>query len=181
VYRYLRDGSAIDSSLIETKDPLHDNFSHGQLMLDEPVYLITPVELPEAGQADAGPGPADPAGNEADARAAILAGRKSRSWIATGEQCGDLLPDLGRAAGFTPNITMRTHDNVAAQALVAAGLGVALVPGLALRAARPARIRATELPGIKREILALTYPGAADAPAVNRLVEALGRAQVEDS
>jgi DNA-binding transcriptional LysR family regulator len=41
------------------------------------------------------------------------------------------------AAGFTPRSSYATDDNVAVQALVAAGLGVAVIPGLALQQPRP--------------------------------------------
>jgi DNA-binding transcriptional LysR family regulator len=42
-----------------------------------------------------------------------------------------------RAAGFTPRSNYATDDNVAVQALVAAGLGVAVIPALALVHPRP--------------------------------------------
>ena len=76
-----------------------------------------------------------------------------------------MLHRLCRAAGFSPDIAVTTDDYVAAQALVAAGLGIAILPGLALRAVRHPGITATELPGIRRQILAVTYGGPADRPA----------------
>jgi DNA-binding transcriptional LysR family regulator len=36
-----------------------------------------------------------------------------------------------RAAGFDPRVTLTTDDNMAVQAFAAAGLGVAVIPGLA--------------------------------------------------
>jgi DNA-binding transcriptional LysR family regulator len=42
-----------------------------------------------------------------------------------------------RAAGFDPRVTLTTDDNVAVQAFAAAGLGVAVIPGLATAHALP--------------------------------------------
>jgi DNA-binding transcriptional LysR family regulator len=54
-----------------------------------------------------------------------------------------------RASGFDPRVTLRTDDYLAVQAFSAAGLGVAVVPGLA--AARP-------LPGVVVRPLRATVP-----------------------
>jgi DNA-binding transcriptional LysR family regulator len=79
-------------------------------------------------------------------------------------------------AGFTPKIAFTTDDYVAVQALVAAGLGVATLPGLALRAARHPGICATALPGAGRHIFAMTYGDPPDPPARVRLIEVLAQA-----
>jgi DNA-binding transcriptional LysR family regulator len=42
-----------------------------------------------------------------------------------------------RAAGFDPRVALTTDDNVAVQAFAAAGLGVAVIPGLAIAHALP--------------------------------------------
>jgi DNA-binding transcriptional LysR family regulator len=42
-----------------------------------------------------------------------------------------IVVDACRNAGFTPEVGFASDDNVAIQALVAAGLGVAVLPGLA--------------------------------------------------
>jgi hypothetical protein len=65
---------------------------------------------------------------------------------------------------------------VAVQALVAAGLGVATLPDLALRAARHPAIRTAELPGARRHVFALLYGEPPDPPATIRLIEALSAA-----
>ncbi|HUC57850.1 MAG TPA: LysR family transcriptional regulator [Streptosporangiaceae bacterium] len=122
----------------------------GVVLLAEPLYLVT----------------AQSAGTE-------LAGR-TPPWIATGEDCDDLLHELGQRGGFTPNVSMRVDDFLTAQALAAAGLGTAILPGLALRAARHPAIQAAELPDARREVRAVVSPGAAGAgPAVASLVGAL--------
>ena len=76
-------------------------------------------------------------------------------------------------AGFSPKIAFTTDDYVAVQALVAAGLGVATLPDLALRAARHPAIRTAELPGARRHVFALQYGEPPDSPASIRLIDAL--------
>jgi DNA-binding transcriptional LysR family regulator len=61
------------------------------------------------------------------------------------------------------------------QELVAAGLGVTTMPGLALRAHRAAGVSASELPA-KRHVYAATYGEPPDPPAVAALLAALGEA-----
>ena len=79
-------------------------------------------------------------------------------------------------AGFTPKIAFTTDDYVAVQALVAAGLGVATLPDLALRAARHPGIRTTELPGARRQVFALQYGDPPDSPATIQLIDAISAA-----
>ncbi|HUZ52855.1 MAG TPA: LysR substrate-binding domain-containing protein [Streptosporangiaceae bacterium] len=135
---------------------------HYQPLLDEPVYLITrggpgtPSAPGVRARKDGSPPTAPPGG---------LADYAGHRWIAGCERCQDVLYRLCRAAGFSPDVAVTTDDYVAAQALVAAGLGIAILPGLALRAVRHPGITATELPGIRRQILAVTYGGPADRPA----------------
>jgi hypothetical protein len=47
------------------------------------------------------------------------------------------------------------------------------MPDLALRAARHPGIRATKLPGVRREVRAIMYPASPDATAATRFVAAL--------
>ena len=62
---------------------------------------------------------------------------------------------------------------VAIQALVAAGMGVATIPGLALTAHRHPDIVATELPGAERHIFLATYGAPPDPPSIAVLRAAL--------
>ncbi len=144
---------------------------HYQPLLDEPVYLITRRE-PEV--------PSAPAGTRKDdsrpAATARLADYAGHRWIAGCERCQDVLHRLCRAAGFSPDIAVTTDDYIAVQALVAAGLGIAILPGLALRAVHHPGITVTELPGIRRQILAVTYGGPADRPAASAMLAELSRA-----
>ncbi len=131
--------------------------TRGQLVLDEPVHLIT------RRRSDGGSGPM---GGE-------LARYAHCRWIAGCDRCRINLMTQCSVAGFTPKIAFTTDDYVAVQALVAAGLGVATLPDLALRAARHPGIRAAELPGARRHVYALQYGDPPDSPAAIRLIDAL--------
>jgi len=113
---------------------------------------------------------ADPSGSN------ILAEYSRHRWIAGCERCQDVLLRLCRSAGFSPEIAVMTDDYVAAQALVAAGLGTAILPGLALRSLRHPGITAIELPETRRHVLAATYGAPPERAAAGALLTALGRA-----
>ncbi|HWF81222.1 MAG TPA: LysR family transcriptional regulator [Streptosporangiaceae bacterium] len=185
IFRYLRDGAELDSIPVETKGQRADDDSNIQIVLDEPVYLVSQAGPPIRARTSAlqRPGLAAPAPIHADPelRQALLTARADQHWIGADEQCAEFTLDLCRGAGFAPEMTTRAADYVAAQALVAAGLGVAILPGLALRAVARQGIEATELPGARRQILAVTYPASPDAAAVTRLVNALASAAISSS
>jgi DNA-binding transcriptional LysR family regulator len=132
--------------------------TRGRLILDEPVHLVT------RRKASGGPTGCD------------LARYAQCRWIAGCDRCRIHLVTQCSLAGFTPKIAFTTDDYVAVQALVAAGLGVATLPDLALRAARHPGIRTAELPGARRHVFALQYGEPPDSPAVTRLLDALSAA-----
>jgi DNA-binding transcriptional LysR family regulator len=138
------------------------------LLLDEPVHLITAAEPPAASGSGSGSGStvAGPAGTG-------LAAYADRRWIAGCERCRVNLLGQCERAGFTPKIAFTTDDYLAVQALVAAGLGVATLPDLALRSARHPGITATPLEGARRHVLAMTYGEPPDPPVTARLIEVL--------
>lgn len=121
-------------------------------LLDDPLHLVT-----------TGGGPA-------------LADHRNEPWIAGCERCRQHLLDRCAEAGFAPRIACTSDDTVVIQALVAAGMGVATLPGLALRSARLPGITTTELPGPARHIYAATYGEPPDPPATAALLAALGSA-----
>ncbi|HVB42362.1 MAG TPA: LysR family transcriptional regulator [Streptosporangiaceae bacterium] len=167
-------------------DPPGDDDLRRRLVLDEPVYLITPARpARESGRGRTGQdGDSDPAPQRVSTQrvstqrvstqrvSTDLADYARHRWIAGCGQCEDFLVRHCRAAGFAPDIAARTDDYVAVQALVAAGIGVAVLPGLALRGREDPAITATELPRIRRQVLAVTYGTPPDPPATARLVEA---------
>ena len=79
-------------------------------------------------------------------------------------------------AGFEPRIRFTTDDYVAAQALVAAGLGMTVLPMLALGRSPPSGVRTEGLPGASREVLLARYGRPPDPPAVLAVAAALDAA-----
>jgi DNA-binding transcriptional LysR family regulator len=102
-----------------------------------------------------------------------LADLREATWIAGCERCRSHLLSLCADEGFEPRIGYSSDDVVVMQALVAAGLGVTTMPGLALRAHRPEGIVASALPGSKRHVYAATYGEPPDPPATAALLAAL--------
>ncbi|MGW1974709.1 LysR family transcriptional regulator [Streptomyces sp. NPDC001889] len=98
-------------------------------------------------------------------------------WIAGCPRCRRQLVEVCEEAGFTPRIDFATDDYPAVIGLVGAGLGVAVLPELALESVRPkgARTVAVEPPVI-REIVALTLPDLSQVPAVAATLDELSRA-----
>ncbi|CAM5412747.1 LysR family transcriptional regulator [Streptomyces tanashiensis] len=99
------------------------------------------------------------------------------SWIAGCPRCRRQLVDVCEEAGFTPRIDFATDDYPAVVGLVGAGLGVAVLPELAIESVRPkgARTVAVE-PAVEREIVALTLPDLALVPTVAATLDELIRA-----
>jgi len=108
-----------------------------------------------------------------------LATLRDATWIAGCERCRSHLLSVCADAGFEPRIGSSSDDMVVMQALVAAGLGVTIQSGLALRAHHLEGVVATELPGSKRHIYAATYGEPPDPPATAALLEALAEAAAE--
>ena len=136
------------------------------MLLSEPVHLIMPDTAVCGGEPPLAPAvtelwPAD------------LARLSDQRWIAGCDRCREHLLRQCAYAGFTPRIAFTTDDFVAAQALVTAGLGVTLLPGLALRAARNPGVRTARLRGTSRSVVAVRYGEAPDPPATALLLEAL--------
>jgi DNA-binding transcriptional LysR family regulator len=102
-----------------------------------------------------------------------IAQHRDNRWIGGCERCREHLIELCGRAGFEPEIAYTTDDMVAIQALVAAGMGVATIPGLALRAHRHPEVNAYEIPGATRRLYVATYGEPPDPPATAALVEVL--------
>lgn len=105
-----------------------------------------------------------------------LADHAEAPWIGGCERCRSHLVEMCQAAGFTPRLAYTTDDMVVMQSIVAAGMGVTTIPGLALRAHRHPAITATELAVPPRRIYAATYGEPPDPPATAALLRALQRA-----
>jgi len=104
---------------------------------------------------------------------ATIAELRDSTWIAGCDRCRSHLIALCAAEGYEPRIGYTSDDMVVMQALVAAGLGVTTMPGLALRTHRSGGITATELQGSRRQVYVATYGEPPDPPPVAALVSAL--------
>lgn len=126
-------------------------------LLDDPLYLLT-----------TGGG-------------TTLTEHKDAAWIAGCERCRVHLVEMCEATGFSPHLAYTTDDMVVMQSLVAAGMGVTTIPGLALRAHSHPAITATRLPVHPRRIYAATYGDPPDPPATAALIAALTEAAATDA
>jgi DNA-binding transcriptional LysR family regulator len=138
---------------------LPDDQADGIDVTDEQVHLVTSAQATAEPSAD-------------------LASYARHRWIAGCDRCRANLLRQCALAGFTPKIAFTTDDYVAVQALVAADLGVSILPALALRAARHPGIRTVPLTAARRYVFAVRYGDPPDPPAVNLLLEVLRTAAV---
>jgi molybdate transport repressor ModE-like protein len=99
------------------------------------------------------------------------------SWIAGCPRCRGQLVRVCESAGFTPRIDFATDDYPAVVGLVGAGLGVAVLPELAIESVRPKGVRMIAVePVLRREIVALSLPDLARVPAVAATLDQLAKA-----
>jgi DNA-binding transcriptional LysR family regulator len=133
---------------------------NGLLVLDvltDPVMLALPSDHPLAGQ------------DEVD-----LADLSADRWIAGCPRCRGHLLTLAHDAGFDPDVTFETEDYVAVLGLVAAGLGVALVPQLILSTvSHPDVVTRPVSPPSRRIVQIVTTPDLHRVPAVGAALDAL--------
>jgi DNA-binding transcriptional LysR family regulator len=117
-------------------------------LFDDPLHLAT------------GPGHHD-----APARFAGLAGRP---WVAghPGTSCHEVVVHACHAAGHEPRIVGFSNDFAVVAALVAQGVGIALIPEIAHDQAPPeVELRPLD-PPLSRQVLAVVRAGAQERPAV---------------
>lgn len=105
-----------------------------------------------------------------------LRDHRDSAWIAGCEHCRREFVDACDKAGFTPHIAYTSDDVIVEQALVAAGMGVTTMPGLALRTHRAPGIQATPLPDFRRRVYLATYGDPPDPPATTAFITALHHA-----
>jgi DNA-binding transcriptional LysR family regulator len=148
-------------SVDATFAPVEDDDLELTYILDDPMFVALPRQHALAGKARI--------------RLEDLAGE---SWIlgTSSATCPDTAIMLRTAAtcGFEPRIAFHSDDYTAIQGFIAAGVGVALIPDLALVSVRD-DIAVRELHGVAphRRILAATSRGAARGPAAAAMVEIL--------
>lgn len=98
---------------------------------------------------------------------------KDARWIAGCERCRTGLVDLCASVGIAPDIGFASDDVVAVQALVAAGFGVTLLPGLALAGHRHPGVVTRHVLGAGRELQIATHGRPPRPAAVEEVVQTL--------
>jgi DNA-binding transcriptional LysR family regulator len=163
---------------------------------DESVPLLMAGELDLAVVTDAGPGPLDdvelehlmddpfyvalprhhPLASEDELRMEDL---RDETWI-EGRNCGAALTAAAHAAGFEPRVAFDSGEWLGKQGLVAAGVGVTLIPTTALGTVRDGIVlRSLGPDGPHRSVLLATHATLSRAPAVEPMKAILRRVAQE--
>lgn len=104
---------------------------------------------------------------------------RGESWVQTSaaSPCARHVIRSCHAAGFEPAVSFESDDYQTVQGLVAAGVGMALIPQLALSTVRPdIRVRPLHPRSPVRKIFAATPRAAAATPAVATMLDVLRQA-----
>ena len=128
-------------------------------LVDDPLYIGLPASHRLAGRRRV--------------RLSDLAGERWIQGVRHGATV-EVLPRACRLAGFEPNVAFRTDDRVAVEGLVAAGVGVALMPQLILPTVRPdVTVRPLEAKGLSRSVRAALPAGSYRPPAAIAMLDVL--------
>jgi DNA-binding transcriptional LysR family regulator len=101
---------------------------------------------------------------------------QDEAWVQTSASsaCARHVVRLCHAAGFDPIVSFESDDYQTVQGLVAAGVGVALIPELALTGVRDEIVvRSLVQPKPMRRVVAATSRGAGIAPAAGEMLKLL--------
>jgi DNA-binding transcriptional LysR family regulator len=148
----------------DDEDPLLADMSRSPL-LEDPMYLAVPREH-----------------RLAEKPRLRLAELQSEAWVQTSSAspCARHVVRCCHAAGFEPTVSFESDDYQTVQGLVAAGVGVALIPELALSVLREdIVIRALSPAPPVRQVIAATPDGARLVPAAPAMLAVLGHAADE--
>lgn len=146
---WLREGEVDVAIVFRYDDVVPDDGLRYVHLTEDPMYLLS-LRSPET-----------------------LADHRDSAWIAGCENCRAELVQMCQSAGFAPHIACTSDDIIVDQALVAAGLGVTTMPGLALRSYQAAGVLASELTGHRRQVHIVTYGEPPDPPATAAFIVAL--------
>jgi DNA-binding transcriptional LysR family regulator len=130
-----------------------------QLLLEDPMLVALPAEHALA-----------------EEPALRLADLRDEDWVQTSASspCARHVVRLCLAAGFEPRVTFESDDYETVQGLVAAGVGVALIPHLALTHVHPGIVvRALAPRSPARRVVAATVAAAGVSPAAETMIEIL--------
>jgi DNA-binding transcriptional LysR family regulator len=128
-------------------------------LLEDPMHVALPAAHPLA-----------------DKRALTLADLRDEDWVQTSASspCARHVVRSCLGAGFEPRVTFESDDYETVQGLVAAGVGVALIPRLALTRLRPEIVVRELAPrSPERKVVAATTAGAGVAPAARTMIRVL--------
>jgi molybdate transport repressor ModE-like protein len=97
------------------------------------------------------------------------------SWIVSTSTCGcrQITESSCRDAGFEPRVAFEADETLAAQALVAAGVGVTLLPRMALTALHPGAVPRALRDAPVRRVLAARVKGGFHSPASDAMLAIL--------
>jgi DNA-binding transcriptional LysR family regulator len=125
-------------------------------LLDDPMHVALPAEHPLARK-----------------RSLRLTDLRDEDWVQTSASspCARHVVRSCLAAGFEPHVTFESDDYETVQGLVAAGVGVALIPRLALtRVHQGIVVRALAPHSPTRQVIAATMAGRGGAPAAQAMI-----------
>ncbi|MBV9466975.1 MAG: hypothetical protein JO169_12780, partial [Solirubrobacterales bacterium] len=128
-------------------------------LLEDPMHVALPAEHPLASK-----------------RALTLADLEGQQWVQTSSAspCARHVVRSCLAAGFEPNVTFESDDYETIQGLVAAGVGVALIPRLALtRVHHGIVVRALAPRSPARKVTAATLAKPGVVPAARAMIRVL--------
>jgi DNA-binding transcriptional LysR family regulator len=128
-------------------------------LLEDPMHVALPADHPLASK-----------------RALRLADLRGEDWVQTSapSPCARHVVRLCLAAGFEPNVTFESDDYETVQGLVASGVGVALVPRLALSHVHPGIVvRELSPRSPARKVVAATMSKPGVAPAARTMIKIL--------
>jgi DNA-binding transcriptional LysR family regulator len=134
-------------------------------LLDDPLRIALPADHPLAAS-----------------RSVDLTDLAGERWIAgrPGTHCGIVVTTASRAAGFEPVIAAHASEFATMLALVAAGLGVAVIPALATTATTlDGVVLLDPRPKLSRRIYAAVRPGSGRRAAVAAVLAALATRSAE--
>jgi DNA-binding transcriptional LysR family regulator len=130
------------------------------MLLEDPMYVALPGQHPLSAKP-----------------ALTLADLRDQDWVQTSSSspCARHVVRSCLAAGFEPHVTFESDDYETVQGLVDAGVGVALIPRLALTRVHPGIVvRALSPRSPARKVVAATMTGPGVAPAAKSMIRILG-------
>ena len=152
----------LDLALVPDTDPDPPADVELEHLMDDPFYVALPREHPLA-----------------DADELRMEDLREETWI-EGRLCMDGLRRAANAAGFEPRVAFDSSEWLGKQGLVAAGVGVALIPTLGLGAVRDdVVLRELGPDGPSRRVLLATNGCLSPAPAIAPMKAILRRVAQE--